>query len=74
MLKVELASAHAEAGDVDEAFRLAQEALDTGVRFASERVVARVRSFRRRYRGPHADRVNELDTRLAALVTGIPSG
>ncbi|MGW9553024.1 helix-turn-helix domain-containing protein [Nocardiopsis sp. NPDC055551] len=74
VLKVELASAHAEAGDIDEAFRLAQEALDTGVRFASERVVARVRSFRRRYRGPHADRVNELDTRLAALVTGLPSG
>ncbi|WP_211718277.1 helix-turn-helix transcriptional regulator [Nocardiopsis sp. MG754419] len=74
LIKVELASAHAEAGDVDEAFRLAQEALATGARFASERVVGRVRSFRRRYRGPDADCVTELDTRLADLVSGIPSG
>ncbi|MFE9243895.1 multiprotein-bridging factor 1 family protein [Nocardiopsis sp. NPDC006938] len=72
LLKVELASAHAEAGDVDEAFRLAQEALTTGVRFDSERVVGRVRSFRRRYRGPRAHCVEDLDGRLSSLVTGIP--
>ncbi|WP_397222395.1 helix-turn-helix domain-containing protein [Nocardiopsis lambiniae] len=72
VLKVELASAHAEAGDVDEAFRLAVEALETGVRFGSARVVDRVRSFRRRYRGPGAVCVRELDDRLAALVTGTP--
>ncbi|WP_026129301.1 helix-turn-helix domain-containing protein [Nocardiopsis prasina] len=72
LLKVELASAHAEAGDVDEAFRLAQEALTTGVRFDSERVVGRVRSFRRRYRGPRAHCVEDLDDRLSSLVTGIP--
>lgn len=72
LLKVELASAHAEAGDVDEAFRLAQEALTTGVRFDSERVVGRVRSFRRRYRGPQAHCVEDLDSRLSSLVTGIP--
>ena len=72
LLKVELASAHAEAGDVDEAFRLAQEALTTGVRFDSERVVGRVRSFRRRYRGPRAHCVEDLDNRLSSIVTGIP--
>ncbi|WP_191272640.1 helix-turn-helix domain-containing protein [Nocardiopsis terrae] len=72
LLKVELASAHAEAGDVDEAFRLAREALATGVRFGSERVVGRVRSFRRRYRGPGALCVEDLDNRLSSLVTGTP--
>ncbi|USY23282.1 helix-turn-helix transcriptional regulator [Nocardiopsis exhalans] len=72
LLKVELASTHAEAGDIDEAFRLAQEALTTGVRFDSERVVSRVRSFRKRYRGPRAHCVEDLDNRLSSLVTGIP--
>ncbi|WP_376720714.1 helix-turn-helix domain-containing protein [Nocardiopsis alba] len=72
LLKVELASAHAEAGDVDEAFRLAQEALTTGMRFASERVMGRVRSFRKGYRGPHATCVEDLDNRLSTLVTSVP--
>ncbi|MCY9783201.1 helix-turn-helix transcriptional regulator [Nocardiopsis sp. EMB25] len=71
VLQVELASAHAEAGDVDEAFRLAQDALTTGVRFNSERVIGRVRSFRRRYRGPHANCVDALDDRLASLMTDL---
>lgn len=73
VLKVELAAAHAEAGDVDEAFRLAVEALDTGTRFGSARVVDRVRSFRRRYRGPQAACVRDLDDRLASLVNAAPS-
>ncbi|MEE2040764.1 helix-turn-helix transcriptional regulator [Nocardiopsis sp. CT-R113] len=71
VLQVELASAHAEAGDVDEAFRLAREALTTGVRFASERVIGRVRMFRRRYRGPRAGCVEALDRELASLLTTI---
>ncbi|WP_017569673.1 helix-turn-helix domain-containing protein [Nocardiopsis halotolerans] len=71
VLQVELASAHAEAGDVDEAFRLAHEALTTGIRFESERVVGRVRGFRRRYSGPRARCVADLDDRLLSLVTGI---
>jgi hypothetical protein len=70
VLQVELATAHADAGDVDEAFRLAQEALTTGVDFGSERVIGRVRGFRRRYTGPYASCVRELDDRLASLVTG----
>jgi hypothetical protein len=73
VLQVELASAHAEAGDVDEAFRLAHEALTTGVRFDSERVIGRVRSFRRRYRGPRASYVDDLDSRLTSLMTGLPA-
>lgn len=73
VLKVELAAAHAEAGDVDEAFRLAVEALETGTRFGSARVVDRVRSFRRRYRGPEAACVRDLDDRLALLVNAVPA-
>ncbi|MFI6576305.1 multiprotein-bridging factor 1 family protein [Nocardiopsis sp. NPDC050513] len=73
VLQVELACAHAEAGDVDEAFRLAQEALTTGIRFGSERVIGRVRSFRRRYRGPRARCVDALDDRLTSLMTGLPA-
>ncbi|MFV2195409.1 helix-turn-helix domain-containing protein [Nocardiopsis sp. LOL_012] len=73
VLQVELASAHADAGDVDEAFRLLQEALSTGLRYGSERVVGRVRSFRRRYRGPRADCVDALDARLAALAADLPA-
>ncbi|WP_159942492.1 MULTISPECIES: helix-turn-helix transcriptional regulator [unclassified Nocardiopsis] len=71
VLQVELATAHAEAGDVDEAFRLAQQALTTGIRFESERVIGRVRSFRRRYSGPRARCVSDLDDRLLSLVTGM---
>lgn len=73
VLQVELASAHADAGDVDEAFRLAHEALSTGIRFRSERVIGRVRSFRRRYAGPPARCVADLDDRLLSLVSGIPA-
>ncbi|MFE3456954.1 multiprotein-bridging factor 1 family protein [Nocardiopsis aegyptia] len=70
VLQVELASAHADAGDVDEAFRLAQEALATGIEFGSERVIGRVRGFRRRYTGPYAACVRELDDQLTSLMTG----
>lgn len=70
LLKVELASAHADSGDVDEAFRLASEALRTGTQFRSERVITRVRRFRRGYRGAHARVVNELDEQLTDVLTG----
>ncbi|MFC4564641.1 helix-turn-helix domain-containing protein [Nocardiopsis mangrovi] len=70
LLMAELAAAHADAGDVDEAFLLAAEALRTGRRLGSERVVARVRRFRRAYRGPGARCISELDEELASgLVT-----
>lgn len=69
LLQVELASTHADSGDADEAFRLAEEALETGRYFGSERIIARVRSFRRRYRGPRAPFVDELDQRLSSLAS-----
>ncbi|MFD6950057.1 MULTISPECIES: helix-turn-helix transcriptional regulator [unclassified Nocardiopsis] len=71
VLQVELASAHAEAGDEDEAFRLAREALTTGMRFGSERVIGRVRAFRRRYPGRRTRGAADLDEQLMSLVTGI---
>ncbi|NKY99284.1 helix-turn-helix domain-containing protein [Nocardiopsis alborubida] len=71
VLQVELASAHAEAGDVDEAFRLVHEALTTGVRYESERVIGRVRAFRRQHSGTRARCVADLDDRLLSLVSGI---
>ena len=73
LLQVELASTYADTGDVDEAFRLAGEALDTGRYFGSERIVTRVRSFRHRYRGSRAHFVDELDQRLSSLASALPT-
>lgn len=70
ILMVELATAHADAGDVDEAFRLASHALQTGVAYRSEKVLNRVRRFRREYRGPQARCVHAFDEQLASLTTG----
>ncbi|MBX6765878.1 MAG: helix-turn-helix transcriptional regulator [Actinomadura rubrobrunea] len=53
---------------VDEAFRLASEALGTGVAYASERVVQRARRFRREYSGPITPKVREFDRRLRATL------
>nr|WP_083939568.1 helix-turn-helix transcriptional regulator [Nocardiopsis chromatogenes] len=73
VLQVEMARAHAHAGDSDEAFRLAGEALTTGARLRSERVVDRVRRFRKEYRGPRARAADRLDAQLTAVLTGGPS-
>ncbi|MBE2997648.1 helix-turn-helix transcriptional regulator [Nocardiopsis sp. HNM0947] len=74
LLQVELASVHLDSGEVEEAFRLAGDALSTGLRFESRRLVSRVRSFRRAYRGPDARCVDGLDRRLGALVRGPGTG
>ncbi|QBI54157.1 helix-turn-helix domain-containing protein [Streptomonospora litoralis] len=68
-LMIELARTRADAGDVDEAFSLAAESLRIAVRFRSDRLVSRVRRFRRAYRGPSARCVKELDEQLAATLT-----
>ncbi|PSK98078.1 helix-turn-helix protein [Murinocardiopsis flavida] len=70
VLMVELASARADSGDIDEAFRLAGDALRTGAAFGSERIIGRVRRFRRRYEGPSARCVSRFDDQLAAVLTG----
>jgi transcriptional regulator with XRE-family HTH domain len=49
---------------VDEAFRLACEALGVGVTYSSERVIERARRFRREYSGPATSYVHEFDGQL----------
>jgi hypothetical protein len=49
---------------IDEAFRLASEALGAGVTYSSERVIERARRFRRDYTGPATTRTSEFDDQL----------
>jgi transcriptional regulator with XRE-family HTH domain len=61
------ATASRESDRVDEAFRLACEALGVGVAYSSERVIERARRFRREYRGPATSYVREFDDQLQAV-------
>jgi len=49
---------------IDQAFRLACEALAVGVTYSSERVIERARRFRRDYPGPATSYVREFDDQL----------
>jgi transcriptional regulator with XRE-family HTH domain len=49
---------------VDEAFRLACEALGVGITYASQRVIERARRFRREYSGQATSYVREFDDHL----------
>ena len=53
---------------VDEAFRLACEALGVGVTYSSERVIERARRFRREYSGQATGYVREFDDQLRVAV------
>jgi transcriptional regulator with XRE-family HTH domain len=71
MVMLEVATAACQAGTaerdtgrVDEAFRLASEALGAGVTYSSERVIERARRFRRSYTGPATARISEFDEQL----------
>jgi hypothetical protein len=56
---------------IDEAFRLACEALAVGVTYSSERVIERARRFRRDYSGTATSYVREFDEQLrSALLLG----
>jgi len=55
-----------DAGRVDEAFRLAGEAVAAGTRYGSERVFQRSRQFRRSYAGPATAQVRDFDHRLGS--------
>jgi hypothetical protein len=73
MLEVATAARHQatttrDTAQVDEAFGLAAEALATGQRYSSERVLERSRQFRRAYTGPITGRVRDFDRQLAALL------
>jgi transcriptional regulator with XRE-family HTH domain len=53
---------------VDEAFRLACEALGVGISYSSERVIERARRFRREYSGQPTSYVREFDDQLRAAL------
>lgn len=53
---------------VDDAFRLACEALGVGVSYSSERVIERARRFRREYSGPATGYVREFDDQLLSAL------
>ncbi|MFV2176736.1 multiprotein-bridging factor 1 family protein [Actinomadura sp. LOL_016] len=57
-----------DASQVDEAFRLGNDALKIGSRYSSERVIQRARRFRRDYRGPQTAKVREFDRHLRATL------
>jgi hypothetical protein len=57
-------AARHDTGRIDEAFRLAGEALAMGVTYSSERVIERARRFRRGYTGPDNSYVREFDEQL----------
>ncbi|MFC6081708.1 hypothetical protein [Sphaerisporangium aureirubrum] len=68
VLMTEIATAWRIAGEYDEAFRLAGEALTVGVTHHSERVIQRARRFRRDYAGPITHHVRAFDDRLRATL------
>jgi len=53
---------------VDEAFRLACEALGVGLTYSSERVIERARRFRRQYSGPPTSYVREFDDQFRTVL------
>jgi hypothetical protein len=57
---------HRDMARIDEAFRLAGEAMAAGMRYNSERVLQGSRQFRRGYAGPVTAQVHDFDQRLRA--------
>lgn len=68
VVMTEIATARCLAGEFDEAFRLAGEALSPGLSYGSERIIHHVRLFRRNYSGPVTAAVREFDDRLRATL------
>lgn len=64
----EIAAVRCQAGEIDEAFDLAEEALSLGVSYGSERIIHHVRAFRRGYTGPMTTTVRKFDDRLRATL------
>ncbi|HEY7146270.1 MAG TPA: helix-turn-helix transcriptional regulator [Streptosporangiaceae bacterium] len=73
MLEVATACCHEGMADrdttrVDEAFRLASEAVAAGARFGSERVIQRSRQFRRGYPGPATAQIQDFDRQFKSTL------
>lgn len=68
LLHVDLATAHLQAGEPEEAFRLAARAIDIGSARRSGRVIAYARRFRRGFTGsPASPLVRAFDERVQAI-------
>ncbi|MFG1959824.1 transcriptional regulator [Nonomuraea sp. NPDC049028] len=68
VLMTEVAAAQAMSGHYDEALYLASNALTVGTTYGSERVLHRVRTFRRAYGGPPSNALRSFDERLHATL------
>ncbi|NNG84835.1 helix-turn-helix transcriptional regulator [Streptomyces cacaoi] len=65
LLQLDMASGHLAAGRLDGAFTMAAQALETGLRYKSGRIVERARAVRRSYSGPTPPKVvRDFDDRL----------
>lgn len=64
VIMAEIALARCQAGEYDEAFHLADQALTIGLAYDSERIIQRVRRFRRSYAGPPTPTVSTFDDKL----------
>jgi transcriptional regulator with XRE-family HTH domain len=65
LLQLDLAEAHLQSGEADEAFRMAIEAVDLGREIQSGRIIDRARQFRRHFKGPAAQpSIREFDDRI----------
>ncbi|MFG1705576.1 multiprotein-bridging factor 1 family protein [Nonomuraea sp. M3C6] len=68
VLMTEIATAKAMSRHYDEALHLASNALTVGATYGSERVLHRVKTFRRSYGGPMTDTLRSFDERLQATL------
>lgn len=67
LLQLDLAEAHLQGSEIEEAFRVAIEAIELGRRVHSGRVLARARKFRQHFNGSHtAPIVREFDDHIRA--------
>jgi transcriptional regulator with XRE-family HTH domain len=67
LLQLDVAEAHSQSGDLEEAIRVAIEAVDLGGRVRSGRIVDRARRFRRHFKGsPAPSIIRDFDDRLQA--------
>ncbi|MEV8632158.1 hypothetical protein AB0395_10925 [Streptosporangium sp. NPDC051023] len=69
VLMTEIATAKAMSGDHDEAFQLVSDAFTVGTTYGSERIIQRVRRFRRTYDGPMTCSVRDFDERLRLILS-----
>ncbi|MGW5156242.1 hypothetical protein ACWEPN_12255 [Nonomuraea wenchangensis] len=68
VLMTEVATAEAMSGRHDEALYLASNALTVAMTYGSERVLHRVKNFRRSYAGPSSGALRSFDQRLHATL------